>query len=81
MVPLFLQGLLNGSNEIREQAAIGIGELCQLTSEDGLKPFVIQMTGPLIRVIGDRFTWQVKAAILNTLWFNFFFVSIKEKEK
>eukprot|EP00833_Pecoramyces_ruminatium_P005796 jgi/Orpsp1_1/1179828/evm.model.c7180000070932.1 len=37
------------------------------TSADSLKPFVTKITGPLIRVIGDRFPWQVKAAILKTL--------------
>jgi len=55
------------SSENREYSATGIGELVQRTSTDSLKPFVTQITGPLIRVIGDRFPWQVKAAILNTL--------------
>lgn len=32
-----------------------------------LKPFVVQITGPLIRIIGDRFPWQIKFAILSTL--------------
>ena len=27
----------------------------------------LQITGPLIRIIGDRFPWQIKAAILKTL--------------
>ena len=30
-------------------------------------PPVPQITGPLIRIIGDRFPWQIKAAILHTL--------------
>jgi hypothetical protein len=38
-----------------------------VTSEKTLKEFVIPITGPLIRIIGDRFPWQVKSAILSTL--------------
>lgn len=44
-----------------------IGQAIKLTSTDALKPFVVQITGPLIRVIADRFPWQVKSAILATL--------------
>ncbi|XP_038891106.1 protein ILITYHIA [Benincasa hispida] len=67
LLPIFLQGLISGSAETREQAALGLGELIEMTSEQALKEFVIQITGPLIRIIGDRFPWQVKSAILSTL--------------
>ncbi|XP_009587833.1 protein ILITYHIA isoform X1 [Nicotiana tomentosiformis] len=67
LLPIFLQGLIGGSAELREQAALGLGELIEVTSEKTLKEFVIPITGPLIRIIGDRFPWQVKSAILSTL--------------
>ncbi|RVX11358.1 Protein ILITYHIA [Vitis vinifera] len=67
LLPVFLQGLISGSAELREQAAQGLGELIEVTSEQALKEFVIPITGPLIRIIGDRFPWQVKSAILSTL--------------
>lgn len=67
VLPVFLQGLMSGSAELREQAAEGLGELIDVTSENALKPFVVPITGPLIRIIGDRFPWQVKSAILSTL--------------
>ncbi|XVE90051.1 hypothetical protein DITRI_Ditri20bG0045600 [Diplodiscus trichospermus] len=67
LLPIFLQGLISGSAELREQAALGLGELIDVTSEQSLKEFVIPITGPLIRIIGDRFPWQVKSAILSTL--------------
>eukprot|EP00882_Tetradesmus_deserticola_P004507 GHRQ01004753.1.p1 GENE.GHRQ01004753.1~~GHRQ01004753.1.p1 ORF type:complete len:1251 (+),score=530.16 GHRQ01004753.1:483-4235(+) len=67
-VPIYLQGVLQGSSpEVREAAAEGLGELVVLTSEEGLKPFVVAITGPLIRIIGDRFPPETKAAILATL--------------
>ncbi|KAJ7561862.1 hypothetical protein O6H91_03G044500 [Diphasiastrum complanatum] len=67
VLPIYLQGLMSGSPELREQAAEGLGELINVTSEIALKPFVVPITGPLIRIIGDRFPWQVKSAILGTL--------------
>ncbi|KAG8380391.1 hypothetical protein BUALT_Bualt06G0010500 [Buddleja alternifolia] len=67
VLPIFLQGLMSGSAELREQAALGLGELIEVTSEKALREFVIPITGPLIRIIGDRFPWQVKSAILSTL--------------
>ncbi|CAL5383747.1 unnamed protein product [Camellia sinensis] len=67
LLPIFLQGLISGSAELREQAAQGLGELIKVTSEQALKEFVISITGPLIRIIGDQFPWQVKSTILSTL--------------
>ncbi|XP_019174237.1 PREDICTED: eIF-2-alpha kinase activator gcn1-like [Ipomoea nil] len=61
-LPFFLQGLISGSAEFREQAAFGVGELIDETSEQALKEFVIPITGSLIRIIGDRFPFQVKSA-------------------
>jgi heme/copper-type cytochrome/quinol oxidase subunit 4 len=40
-----------------------------MTSETALKAYVAQIAGPLIRVIGDRFPSEVKAAILATMGF------------
>ncbi|GFZ02914.1 similar to ILITYHIA [Actinidia rufa] len=38
-------GLISGSAELREQAAQGLGELVEVTSEQALKEFVIPITG------------------------------------
>lgn len=67
-VYLFTQGLLStkSTNDVKEQTALCIGELIELTDQEILKKHVIKLTGPLIRVIGERNPWQVKAAILST---------------
>eukprot|EP01114_Cavostelium_apophysatum_P005269 TRINITY_DN1605_c0_g1_i7.p1 TRINITY_DN1605_c0_g1~~TRINITY_DN1605_c0_g1_i7.p1 ORF type:complete len:2557 (-),score=707.41 TRINITY_DN1605_c0_g1_i7:133-7803(-) len=67
ILPIFLNGLMYGSPDNKSQSANGLGDLIEMTSEEALKPFVIQITGPLIRVVGDRFSFEVKAAILQTL--------------
>lgn len=66
ILPIFLQGLMNGTPEQRVQAALGISDIVDRTSEASLKPFVTQITGPLIRVVSERST-DVKSAILLTL--------------
>lgn len=53
--------------EAKEQAAQGLGEVIRLTSASALQPSVVHITGPLIRILGDRFNWSVKAAVLETL--------------
>jgi len=67
LLPMFQHGLLNGSPSLRKDAAEGLGEMIELTQEKFLAPFVIKITGPLIRIVGDRFPPEVKAAILGTL--------------
>lgn len=67
VLPIFLQGLMYGSNENREVAALGIADIVEKTSAANLKPFVTQITGPLIRIVGERFSSSIKAAILYTL--------------
>ncbi|KAE9377900.1 ARM repeat-containing protein [Stipitochalara longipes BDJ] len=66
ILPIFLQGLMNGSSEQRTQSALAISDIVDRTSGDSLKPFVTQITGPLIRVVSER-SVDVKAAILLTL--------------
>ncbi|KAH6674409.1 armadillo-type protein [Halenospora varia] len=66
ILPIFLQGLMNGTAEQRTQSALAISDIVDRTSGDSLKPFVTQITGPLIRVVSER-SVDVKAAILLTL--------------
>uniref|UniRef100_A0A7S2RDU6 TOG domain-containing protein n=1 Tax=Mucochytrium quahogii TaxID=96639 RepID=A0A7S2RDU6_9STRA len=66
-LPMYQHALMNASPPQRESAALGLGELVDLTSPQALRPFVIKITGPLIRIVGDRFPWEVKVAILKTL--------------
>jgi len=66
ILPIFLQGLMNGTAEQRTQSALAISDIVDRTNGDSLKPFVTQITGPLIRVVSER-SVDVKAAILLTL--------------
>lgn len=67
ILPIFLQGLMNGTSDQREVAALGIADIVERTSAANLKVFVTQITGPLIRIVGERVPTSVKAAILHTL--------------
>ncbi len=66
ILPIFLQGLMNGTAEQRTQSALAISDIVDRTSPEALKPFVTQITGPLIRVVSER-SVDVRAAILLTL--------------
>lgn len=65
---LMLQdGLMQGSPAIREKAASTLGVVVSLTSLKALQPYVVKITGPLIRIVGDNFPSPVKTAIMSTL--------------
>ena len=56
ILPLFIQGLINGNTDQRVHAALGISDIIDRTNAKSLQPFVTQITGPLIRVITERST-------------------------
>ncbi|XP_012231678.1 stalled ribosome sensor GCN1 [Linepithema humile] len=67
ILPIFREAILNGLPDAKEHAAQGLGEVIRLSSAAALQPSVVHITGPLIRILGDRFNWSVKAAVLETL--------------
>ncbi|CAG5130066.1 unnamed protein product, partial [Candidula unifasciata] len=67
VLPIFREGLLNGTAEVKEAAALGLGEVIAVTGSEALKASVVNITGPLIRILGDRFAWTLKVAVLDTL--------------
>lgn len=66
VLAIFLQGLMNGTAEQRLQAASGISDMIDKSAAESLKPFVTQLTGPLIRVVGERAV-EVRIAIVHAL--------------
>lgn len=66
-MPLFRESILNGLPEDKENAALMLGEIIRITSATALHESVVHITGPLIRILGDRFNADVKAAVLETL--------------
>ena len=68
LLPIYQRGILYGDPNIREISASGLGELISLTANKYLAgPLIIKMTGPLLRIVGDRNPADVKIAILRTL--------------
>lgn len=67
ILPILREGVLTGSPEQKEEAAKALGGVIKLTSPEALRPSVVSITGPLIRILGDRFTWTVKTALLESL--------------
>jgi hypothetical protein len=68
LLPIYQRGILYGTPSIREVSAAGLGELILLTSSKYLAgQLIIKITGPLLRIVGDRNPAEVKVAILRTL--------------
>lgn len=66
ILPIFIQGLMNGTAEQRTQSALAISDIIDRTGADALKPAVSTITGPLIRAISER-SVDVRSAVLLTL--------------
>lgn len=67
ILPIFRESILNGDGDEKETAAQGLGEVIKVTSAPALQTSVVAITGPLIRILGDRFSPNVKTAVLETL--------------
>lgn len=67
LIPIFREAMLNGTTEVKEQGALGLGEAIKLSSKESLQGNVVAITGPLIRAVGERFVGNVKAAVIETL--------------
>ncbi|KRT80352.1 Armadillo repeat containing protein [Oryctes borbonicus] len=67
ILPIFREAILNGDGDEKEAAAQGLGEVIKVTNAQALQPSVVAITGPLIRILGDRFSPNVKIAVLETL--------------
>ncbi|KAF2363096.1 HEAT repeat [Trinorchestia longiramus] len=67
ILPIYREAILNGEAELKEVASNALTEVIQITSSESLKLSVIHVTGPLIRILGDRFAPSVKVAVLNTI--------------
>ncbi|KAJ2804563.1 translational activator of GCN4 [Coemansia guatemalensis] len=67
LLPIYAQGLLAGSPSTKERAVRGMARMVRFTDSTALRPFATGITGPLIRIVGDRHPPVVKAAILSTL--------------
>jgi HEAT repeat protein len=63
------EGLISGSPDEKEEAARVLIEVIHLSSSKTLSTgrVVMLIAGPLIRVLGDRYGWNVKVATLEAL--------------
>lgn len=67
VLPIFSHGLMYGTSEQKVLSAMSIAEVIDRTPAANLKPFATPITGPLIRVIGERVSSDIKSAILGAL--------------
>ena len=69
VLTLLKEGLISGSPDEKEEAARVLVEVIHLSSPKTLSTgkAVMTIAGPLIRVLGDRYGWNVKVATLKAL--------------
>jgi hypothetical protein len=69
ILPIFKEGLLNGSPDIKEQSAATLCECIRLSDSASLRASVMAITGPLIRVLGERYSSSLKSVLLDAIYF------------
>ena len=75
LVQIFLHGKLYGTSVTCVTSGWPIGDIIHLTNADILKPMMPQLTGPLIRILGERTSTPTKNGILYALRYHLYFVS------
>ncbi|KAI5952229.1 GCN1 [Candida jiufengensis] len=67
ILPVFLHGLMYGTSDQRESSALAIADIIEKTPSDNLRTLATTLTGPLIRVVGEKVASNIKSAILLAL--------------
>ncbi|KAI3646171.1 hypothetical protein MP228_009099 [Amoeboaphelidium protococcarum] len=67
VVALCMQCLQFGDAAVKEQGATALDLVLSLTNENAIKPFVVQICGPIIRMMSDKQQWKVKCLLLAIL--------------
>ena len=60
-------GLTNGTADQKREAAQCYADLLKLVDGKFVQRVIIKITGPLIRILGDRYLTQVRSAVLDAL--------------
>ncbi|KAK6590141.1 hypothetical protein RS030_172583 [Cryptosporidium xiaoi] len=65
---LYIQGMTFGTVDSKEECAMGLYEVINISLVESIKPITVKLVGPLIRLISDKTTTGVvRVSLLNNL--------------